>query len=176
MAILQMRRILTQSPDTKCLSAVRIRPMRYPDDVQPWLHLRREAFARLRLGVRDWTVEDFEREFTAKPWWNPSHVWLAEPGPEILDSAESRPVGTVALARRGQRHEIPAVHWLAVLPAWRRLGVAKTLLATLETRVWDLGLREIWLETHDKWLAAAQFYRSAGYEIVPIARGEQGLA
>lgn len=174
MAVHQMRRRLTETPEMIDVTGVSLRTFRVPEDVPNWLQLRRNAFARQRLGVRDWTVEDFAREFSTKPWWNPAHLWLAEPGLDSLLSGgdvpgSKTPVGTVALAWRGRQFETPAVHWLSVDPAWRRRGVARALLAALETCVWELGLREIWLETHDQWQAAVRFYQRAGYEIVPPA-------
>lgn len=175
MAVLQMRRCLSQAPEIIEVTGIALRTFRFPEDVAGWLELRRRAFARQRLGVRDWTMEDFEREFSVKPWWNPEHIWLAESVadrsasgglPMTLPLDAPSPVGAIALTWRGRLANAPAVHWLAVHPAWRRRGIAQLLLGVLEARVWDLGLREIWLETHDQWQAAVQFYQKAGYEVV----------
>ena len=48
-----------------------------PEDVAVWLDLRRRAFARQRVGVRDWDASDFEREFLEKSWWRPDAMWFA---------------------------------------------------------------------------------------------------
>ena len=77
------------------------------------------------------------------------------------------PVGTVALAAQTAASTLAAVHWLAVLPAWRRRGVARQLMAALEERAWELGHREIFLETHAGWTAAQGFYESLGYQQLP---------
>jgi GNAT superfamily N-acetyltransferase len=84
------------------------------------------------------------------------------------DAADSRlAIGTVALADRGSgAHALPAVHWLAVLPPWRRRGVARLLMATLEHRCWKQGHDEIFLETHEGWTAARQLYEVLGYRPV----------
>lgn len=185
MAVFQMRRRLSQTPAKIDVTGIALRTFRFPEDVAGWLELRRQAFARQRLGVRDWTLEDFEREFSARPWWNPEHIWLAvptakPPHPDILPMAPAfnapslraqsleapSPIGAIALTWRGRQADVPAVHWLAVHPVWRRRGIAQLLLGALEARVWELGLREIWLETHDQWQAAVQFYQAAGYEVV----------
>ena len=80
--------------------------------------------------------------------------------------AESRgeAIGTVTLAERGSGAAAkPVVHWLAVLPRWRRRGVGRLLMSVLHRTVWDAGQREILLETHADWTAAAKFYESLGY-------------
>ena len=37
-------------------------------------------------------------------------------------------------------------------------------MAHLETACWDLGYRQIWLETHEAWAAASAFYETLGYK------------
>jgi len=64
---------------------------------------------------------------------------------------------------------VAVVHWLAVLVTHRRRGVAQLLMRALEQRAWDLGQREIFLETHDGWTAAQRLYESLGYQQVPGA-------
>ena len=96
-----------------------------------------------------------------KTWWRPEAMWFAETdSPSLTASA----VGTVTLARRGDTPEArPAVHWLAVLPSWRRRGVGRLLITSLEAAVWETGQRQVWLETHAQWGEAAQLYESLGY-------------
>jgi GNAT superfamily N-acetyltransferase len=55
------------------------------------------------------------------------------------------------------------VHWLAVLPGWRRRGVGRYLMSVLEARAWELGYREVWLETHAAWAEAVRLYQALGY-------------
>jgi GNAT superfamily N-acetyltransferase len=66
--------------------------------------------------------------------------------------------------------ERPALHWLAVHPQWRRRGVGRRLVATLERAAWDAGYREIVAETHADWRAAAAFYERLGYRPVRSSR------
>jgi GNAT superfamily N-acetyltransferase len=71
------------------------------------------------------------------------------------------------MAMRGEpANAHPVVHWLMVDPAWRRRGIGRLLLEHLETAAWGLGYREIFLETHAGWKAAANFYKSLGFQVV----------
>jgi GNAT superfamily N-acetyltransferase len=154
--IAQLHHELVQPPTICHVADIQVRTFCGPQDVPRWLELRHRAFARARLGVRQWTEADFHAEFLAKPWWRPEHLWLAEAGSEL--------VGTVTLAMRGATSQArPVVHWLAVLPSWRRRGVGRMLMSVLEARAWELGYREVWLETHAAWTEAAALYRSLGY-------------
>jgi len=89
-------------------------------------------------------------------------MWFAE-----VDGAPARePIGTVALAiRQSASTAVPVVHWLCVLPQWRRRGVGKLLMNTLERAAWDAGYREVALETHEGWREAAAAYEAMGYEV-----------
>jgi GNAT superfamily N-acetyltransferase len=159
MNILQLRHRLFAAPSLEVPSAFTLRTFADPADVAVWLDLRHRAFARARVGVRQWDEADFEREFLSKPWWRPEHLWFAE--------ADGAPVGTVTLALRGEGDAaVPVVHWLAVLPAWRRRGVGRMLMSVLEARAWELGYRDVWLETHAAWVDAVRLYRAMGYQAV----------
>ena len=161
-AVVQLVKRLAEEPQICGLPGVRLRHFAGPEDVAPWLHLRHRAFGQLAVGVRAWGVEDFHQEFTAKPWWRPDRMWLAE-ATEGVKSDEL--IGTATLALRGAGPEAkPVVHWLAVLPSWRRRGVATLLMDALEASASKDGHREIWLETHAAWTAAAGFYESRGYQ------------
>lgn len=157
--ILQFCRQLDVPAPAMPVPGMRLRTYLGSEDIDAWLDLRHRAFARARLGVRQWGAADFEQEFLAKPWWRPEHLWFAE--------SIGGPVGTVTLAFRGEGEIArPVVHWLAVLPAWRRRGVARFLMGVLESRAWELGYREVWLETHAAWIEAVQLYRALGYHEV----------
>jgi ribosomal protein S18 acetylase RimI-like enzyme len=162
--VLQMTRRLSVRPVPPDVPQVRLRPYAGPDDVELWLELRRRAFARAQVGISDWSAGDFQREFLDKPWWRPQFMWLAETQPLLMPV---RAVGTVTLARRGEGPDAkPVVHWLCVVPGYRRRGLGRLLLAALETAVWDEGGRQVWLETHSGWREAFELYRSLGYEVV----------
>lgn len=160
--IYQMCRELTERPAVVGPAGVSLRHFGDAGDVELWLELRRRAFARERFGVRDWTAAEFGREFLEKAWWRPERLWFAVP--ELPSTGGPQVLGTVALARRsGAAGDKPVLHWLAVLPAWRRRGVARLLVSAAEAACWDAGEHEIWLETHTAWQAAVKFYEALGY-------------
>jgi len=73
------------------------------------------------------------------------------------------------LAERGSgRAARMVIHWLAVLPNWRRRGVGRLLVAALEQCCWDAGQHEVFLETHAGWTSALRFYESRGYRPVGL--------
>ena len=112
--VLQLVRTLESRPSVVPVAGVTLRCYEGPWDIDPWLALRREAFAGEEFAVRGWTRADFEREFLEKSWWQVERMWLAE-------SDDGALVGTVTLAERGKDARAkPTVHWLAVSPAWRR--------------------------------------------------------
>jgi GNAT superfamily N-acetyltransferase len=169
--VLQLRRRLDQRSEIDSVAGIEVRHYLGEQDIPTWLELRHQAFARQRIGVRQWARDDFLAEFVSRWWWQPHCMWLAE----NIDDAQTAPhagvprqlVGTVTLAMRGEAHQSaqahPAVHWLMVRPAWRRRGIGRLLMAHLEAAAWDAGRREIWLETHAAWEAAVKFYQSMGY-------------
>jgi GNAT superfamily N-acetyltransferase len=159
--VLQMTHLMTARPEVPVAAGVRLRNYCGPEDVALWLDLRRRAFARQRVGVGDWDEADFRREFLNKPWWNPQHMWFAEREATPASSI----VGTITLAERGNGPSAkPVVHWLAVLPGYRRRGIGRLLMATLEAAVWDSGGRQVWLETHSAWTEAGRLYAALGYK------------
>lgn len=159
--VLQLAHELSNRPALPWLAEVQLRTFGQAGDVERWLELRHRAFARQRVGVRTWTAEDFAAEFLTKSWWLPERLWFAE---TAMPGGASRAVGTVTLAMRGEGVSArPVVHWLAVLPEWRRRGVARLLMAQLEAAAWDAGYRRLYLETHAGWTAAARFYEEWGY-------------
>jgi GNAT superfamily N-acetyltransferase len=163
--VLQMSRVLAERPAALSVPGIALRHFAGPDDVELWLDVRRRAFARERYGVRDWNAADFAREFLDKAWWQPELMWFAVPADSLL--IQPKAVGTVTLARRGNTTEAkPVVHWLAVLPAWRRRNVGRLLMSAVEAACWDAGDRQVWLETHAAWNAAVRFYESLGYRAV----------
>lgn len=166
-SVRQLTKKLTSRPELPLLAGVRLRHYAGPADVRTWLEIRRRAFARQRVGIGDWDEVHFEREFLEKPWWQPRCMWFAEFDRLMLPA---EPVGTVTLARRGTPpSDKPVVHWLAVLPRYRRQGIGRLLISALEAVVWDAGERQIWLETHEAWAEAGRLYQALGYAAVNAA-------
>jgi GNAT superfamily N-acetyltransferase len=163
-SVLHLYRTLQEPPELPGLPGVDLRHFAGPNDIGAWLELRHRAFAREQVGVRQWQPTDFEAEFLIKPWWRPERLWFAEAKTGLPGLRTRSAVGTITLAFRGTGETAqPVIHWLAVLPGWRRRGVARLLLAALEKSCWDAGYREIGLETHAAWIAARRFYEQAGY-------------
>ncbi len=168
----QLAKKLETRPATEILQGLQVRNYAGEADIQPWLELRHRAFARERIGVREWRAADFRTEFTNRWWWRPEWMWLAfkaegggrragEP-PEGQDGVAL--IGSVVLAMRGEpKNARPVVHWLIVHPRFRRGGIARALMSHLEAATWDAGHREIFLETHSAWVAAGKFYEALGY-------------
>lgn len=162
--VLQLSKRLTARPVVAPVAGVTLRHFEGPDDIAPWLRLREAAFARLSVGVRQWTEEDFRSELLEKPWWSSGRMWLAG---TTTPAGTSALVGSITWADRATAAETrPAVHWLAVHPGWRRRGIGRLLMSALEASCWDAGYRRVWLETHSAWQAASGFYRRLGYETV----------
>lgn len=178
--ILQLRKTLSSRPELAPLPEnVSVRAYRDVQDLRAWLDLRLLAFSRQKRGVQAWDQRDFEREFLQKNWWQPARMWLAEIPPldctteQVANplgllrpsSGQSQLVGTVTLAERVLADETRYVlHWLLVAPRWRGQGIATALVAHLEAAAWDLGAREVDLETHVDWREAVTLYRKLGYE------------
>jgi GNAT superfamily N-acetyltransferase len=159
--ILHLVKTLVCRPTLLELPGIRLRQFAGPPDIETWLDLRHCSFAGEPVGVREWTRADFEADFLSKPWWSPERLWFAEALPVTNQRDAAKVVGTVAL---GQRGELPVVHWLCVLPDWRRRGIGRLLLSALEVHCWDEGRHVVGLETHARWEAAFRFYRALGYE------------
>jgi GNAT superfamily N-acetyltransferase len=153
--VLHLSRYLLCQPTVPSIRGVTVRSFGGERDVDAWLDLHRRSFSSQTPAVRTWTRTDFEAEFLRKPWWSPNRMWFAE--------AEGV-VGSVTLACRGRTATgLPVVHWLMVAPEWRRRGVGRCLMETLQAACWQAGYREISLETHVGWEAAEAFYRAMAY-------------
>ena len=153
--ITHLSRELLCQPSVRSVPGVVVRNYAGEQDVDAWLDLHRRSFASETPAVRIWTRADFDAEFLVKPWWSPDRMWFAQ-----ADGV----VGSVTLALRGRKPAArPVVHWLMVVPEWRRHGLGRCLMATLEAACWRAGYRAISLQTHVGWTAAEAFYRTMGY-------------
>ena len=155
--ILRFAKLLHARPEPSPASAS-IRCFAGAGDVSAWLALCDTAFAGLTASGRRRTADDFEREFTAKPWWSPERMWFAE-------DEVGNVVGSATLGRSGlPPDDVPCVLWLMVDPRYRRRGIGRALLTTLEQAAWDSGERRLTLETHAAWRDAVRLYERCGYE------------
>lgn len=158
MNVLQLTKTLTSAPDAISLSGYIVRDYRGAEDIDSWLDIRQQAFRNEQPGARHWSRAEFEAEMLSGGGFAPTCIWFAE------QEVSSQPVGTVSLARRrGDGGVHPVVHWLAVVPKWRRLGIGRLLMAHLERYCWDHRMTDIGVETHKGWCAAVQLYGALGY-------------
>jgi len=164
--ILHLRKRLISLPAATAVPGVAIRPFNGGDavagnrDTQAWLGLREAAFAGLTAAGRPWSTDDFRREFTAKPWWNPRRMLFAVED----DGAAGTVLGSVALGRAGRPpNDYACVMWLMVAPEARRRGIGRLLLAAIERQAFEAGESTLALETHTGWTEAVRLYRTAGY-------------
>ncbi len=176
--VVQLVHCLDCRPELPAVEGIELRHFAGPADIDVWLEIRRRAFARQQVGVRDWARADFAAEFLSKPWWRDEALWFAR----RLGSADSGSpgvvrgvgtdvgtdvgtnVGTVTLGWRGPALSgKPVIHWLAVLPRERHRGIGRLLVRQVERLVWDAGGRAVHLETHAAWSEAAALYQSLGY-------------
>jgi GNAT superfamily N-acetyltransferase len=158
MNVLQLRKQLATRPELPEISGIVVRNYAGRGDISRWSDLLDAAFTAAQPPVRRMGGSEFSRQFQGSLWWSAKRMWFAETNNTL------QPVGTVTLGlRQGKTRTSPAVHWLAVLPSWRRLGVARLLMAHLEQSCWDAGFRQVDLETHRGWRAAKKFYQTLGY-------------
>lgn len=164
-AILHLVRNLETETEVPRIPWISVRTYAGEEDVARWLEIRNLSFGPEIAGGRDWSSKDFHREFTSSPGWTPKRMWFADVLHEDSKTATAT-VGTVTLHTRRQRGEdCHVVNWLGVRPDFRRRGVARALLATLERHCFQAGLRRLRLETLSEWTAAVGLYLSLGYQI-----------
>ena len=75
----------------------------------------------------------------------------------ILDDRD-RPVGTGRLHRLDEA--TGQIRYMAIVPSWRRQGLGTALLAWLEQRATETGMKHIRLDAREEYAA---FYRARGY-------------
>jgi ribosomal protein S18 acetylase RimI-like enzyme len=180
-SILHLRKRLISLPAAADVPGVTIRPFNRTDaatadsDAPAWLALRESAFAGMtaggrRAGERRWSLDDFRREFSTKPWWEPERMLFAV---TTVDDRETV-VGSVTLGRSGRApDDVASLMWLMVAPDQRRRGIGKLLLNAIERQAFEAGETTLTLETHATWSDAVRLYRAAGYETL-LPRGEGG--
>ncbi|MCE9606742.1 MAG: GNAT family N-acetyltransferase [Planctomycetia bacterium] len=168
--ILHLQKSLTAGPDPLTVPGVTIRPFNGATsattnaDARAWLALREAAFAGMLAAGRSWTIDDFDRELTAKPWWSPERTLLACISDGEPDSIVGPIVGSITLGRTGRPpHDSASVMWLMVRPEWRDRGIGQALLSTIEGLALAQEESILTLETHVEWQAAVRLYRAAGY-------------
>ena len=153
---LRLVKELIQRPEIGQIDGISLRVFQEAADIDVWLRIHEAAFRPL-LGVgRPWTQSDFRREFLDRPEWHDGAMWFAMS--EQLD-----PIGTVTWTPSIREAAVGHIRWLAVLPTWRRQGIATRLLQQAELGCFERACALARLETLPSWEAAASFYRARGY-------------
>ena len=159
MLVQQLSRVLSAAPLISPCDGIVVRHYEDATDAERWVELINLAFRDETPPMRCWTIRDFEQRVMQQPGWTPGDLFLAY-------TANDQLVGSVSIAfRRHPSGRQPALHLMAVRPDARRQGIARMLVAMLESTVWHRGYREIVLETHAGWQDAAQFYAALGYQL-----------
>jgi len=78
----------------------------------------------------------------------------------LVAISESTVTGTISGACNGKEGRLRG---MAILPEWKRSGIAAQLLSTIEAWLKDQGCRRITLGTTRPLKAAFRFYEKAGY-------------
>jgi ribosomal protein S18 acetylase RimI-like enzyme len=102
--------------------------------------------------------------FGRDPWpadWN--HFDHFDPdGVFVADAADGTGVGFAICFRRGDAGYISVV---AVIPEYRRRGIASALVATAVRYLASLGLEPVRIDAYEDAPAAVAAYRSLGFEV-----------
>ena len=85
---------------------------------------------------------------------------LENPQAKIYVFCEEEPAGFVILYFAADEAEIPQI---AVDPAFRRRGVAASLLSHIKENAPDLGIRKLFLEVRESNTPARRLYQSHGF-------------
>jgi GNAT superfamily N-acetyltransferase len=135
-----------------------IRAFQGPADIPAWLAIHAAVFGPLAGLPRAWREADFRREFVSKPQWSSQSMGFAE-----MNRDGEGPVGTVAWTPHPRDASWAEIRWLAVVPEWRRRGVASRLLAWAERKCLQQGRDCVRVETLTSWETAVAFYHAHGY-------------
>jgi len=129
----------------------------------------REYYEAARVVVKDDFVQ-FRKDYFGKG----AGVWLAYANSQLAGCIALRPLLPKSGPSRSKRaaeggHEairpsVGEIKRLYVRPQFRGRGIAKELLTALEEYARRCGYSELRLDTAASMLAAAQLYRSCGYE------------
>jgi ribosomal protein S18 acetylase RimI-like enzyme len=97
-------------------------------------------------------------------------VYLQDAGESLVATLDGEVIALGALRRIDERSA--EIKRMRTAPAHQRRGLARQLLARLESRAGELGYQRLCLDTTDKQTAARHLYEDAGYR---ETRREPGL-
>lgn len=152
---LRLVKKLVHRPEFGRIDGISLRRFQNSEDIDNWLSIHEAVFRPLSGTGRPWTPADFRREFLDKPEWHDGAMWFAV-------SATLNPIGTVTWTPSIREAAVGHIRWLAVVPAWRRQGIATRLLQQAERGCFERACTLARLETLPSWEGAVAFYRARG--------------
>jgi ribosomal protein S18 acetylase RimI-like enzyme len=87
-----------------------------------------------------------------------------DPGALLIAESEGEPIGTLIVGWDGWRG---GLYRLAVLPGWRRRGIARLLVTEAQDRLRRMDVRRVAAMVITEHEHAAAFWRAVGYEADP---------
>ena len=121
-------------------------------------------------GIRPHKPEDFEALYQLDQQCYPPEIaysrrmmkwYLRLPGADCL--VKEGDAGIVAFIITAREDDVGHVITLDVAESQRRHGLGTALLAAAEARMFDAGVRQVWLETATDNLPAVAFWQKHGY-------------
>lgn len=120
-----------------------------PGEEGEWVRLQNACYRE--EGARDWTIDDFHREFTKAPFFDFGRIFVALEGERMVGTTSAWEIdfgeGPVGL-----------IHWVGVEPDYRKRGLGKALMIRALTELAARGYQDAWLNTSHERLAAVGLY------------------
>jgi GNAT superfamily N-acetyltransferase len=150
-----------------------LRDLHLPNDLTPLSKMIVETFHYPENP--EWSVQTDEKEFILETISNLSQIWwlirllgiFSKPARDLLCGCiweeDGKPVGTTIVQRRGST-KVWIVGTVGVLPAYRRRGIARSLVERSLEIIREKGGEKAWLDVIDGNLPAHQLYESLGFE------------
>lgn len=129
-----------------------------PGDEEGWLKVRNRAFRDEAISNHPWSIDQFRREFVESAYSEEGRIFIAEHYGEVVGTASAW------FMKLGEARK-PVVHWLAVLPEHRRIGLGKALTLQVLYHFKELGFAEVWLITYAELGVAVRLYRRFGFNV-----------
>ena len=120
-----------------------------------WVHMMNACFKAEQLN---WSVEDFRRQFMEHPIFDFGRVFVVLHGDCLVGTASAWEAdfgeGAVGL-----------IHWVGVVPDFRRRGLGITLSVRALEELAARGYPDAWLNTSRKRAAAVHLYERLGFNV-----------
>jgi len=153
---IRMRRTLEHLPPPgRVPDGLELRGLR-PGDEAAWVEMKNACFRE--QGMRSWSAEDFRRAFTDDPRFEYPRVTVVMRGAEAVASA------TAWEADYGEG-PVGLLHWVCVLPSWRRRGLGREVSVRAMRELAARGYADAWLNTSWKREAAVGLYVRLGFHV-----------